>query len=100
MLFDQPGVVALGCNIHDWMVAYLLVVATPYYAKSDSDGRANLSGVPAGRYRLEVWHPRLASPVTREITIAGGVNPPVSFELALRPDRRIRRSQDGRAGGY
>ncbi len=100
VVFDQPGVVALGCNIHDWMIAYLLVVATPYYAKSDSDGRANLSGVPAGRYRLEVWHPRLASPVTREITLTAGANAPVSIDLALRPDRRIRRSQDGKAGGY
>lgn len=100
VVFDQPGVVALGCNIHDWMVAYLLVVGTPHYAKTNAEGRAELSGVPAGRYRLEVWHPRLAQPVAREITLAPGTNPAATVELTLRPDRRIRRAQDGKAGGY
>ncbi|HEY0966562.1 MAG TPA: carboxypeptidase regulatory-like domain-containing protein [Opitutaceae bacterium] len=100
VVFDQPGVVALGCNIHDWMIAYLLVVGTPHYAKTNAEGRAELSGVPAGRYRLEVWHPRLAQPVTREITVATGNNAAAAFELTLRPDRRIRRAQDGKAGGY
>lgn len=100
VVFDQPGVVALGCNIHDWMIAYLLVVGTPHYAKSGQDGRAELTGVPPGRYRLEVWHPRLAQPMTREVTVAAGANQAAAFELALRPDRRIRRSQDGKAGGY
>ena len=100
VVFDQPGVVALGCNIHDWMIAYLLVVGTPHYAKSGPDGRAELTGVPPGRYRLEVWHPRLAQPLTRELAVAPGVNPVASVELTLRPDRRIRRSQDGKAGGY
>jgi plastocyanin len=100
VVFDQPGVVALGCNIHDWMIAYLLVVGTPHYAKSGADGRAELTGVPPGRYRLEVWHPRLAQPLTRELAVSPGVNPAANVELTLRPDRRIRRSQDGKAGGY
>ncbi len=100
VVFDQPGVVALGCNIHDWMIAYLLVVSTPHYAKTGPEGRAELTGVPPGRYRLEVWHPRLAQPVTREVTVAPDANPAAAFELTLRPDRRIRRSQDGKAGGY
>jgi len=55
VLFDRPGVVALGCNIHDSMLAWVLVVDTPWTARSDSDGVARLMGLPAGRYRLRAW---------------------------------------------
>ena len=53
--FDQPGIVVLGCNIHDGMVAWVLVVATPYHGVSGADGRIRLD-VPAGSYRLRSWH--------------------------------------------
>lgn len=58
--FDAPGVVELGCNIHDWMVAYVVVTDTPYHAIADAQGRA-LVMAPAGRYVLRVWHPQLAA---------------------------------------
>ena len=58
IIFDKPGEVALGCNIHDWMEAYVLVVNTPYFAKTGSDGRATIANIPSGRYRFSVWHPR------------------------------------------
>lgn len=58
VVFDQPGEIALGCNIHDWMEAYVLVVDTPYFAKTGSDGRAAIANVPPGRYRLRLWHPQ------------------------------------------
>lgn len=60
VVFDKPGIVALGCNVHDWMEAYVLVVDTPYFAKTGADGRALIANVPAGSYRLRLWHPRLA----------------------------------------
>jgi plastocyanin len=56
VLFDKPGVVVLGCNIHDQMVAWMLVVETPYYGKTNAAGQLTLSGVPAGNYRLHTWH--------------------------------------------
>lgn len=60
VLFDQSGVVVLGCNIHDAMVGWVLVVETPYYAHSTApEGRARIEGVPPGNYRLRTWHPRL-----------------------------------------
>lgn len=58
VVFDKPGEVALGCNIHDWMEAYVLVVDTPYFAKTDARGRARIAHVPPGSYRLRWWHPR------------------------------------------
>ena len=54
--FDQPGVVVLGCNIHDQMVAWMLVLDTPYYAQSNATGQVQLSAVPTGSYRLRTWH--------------------------------------------
>lgn len=57
VVFDTPGVVALGCNIHDWMEAYILVVESPHFARTDAKGSARLRDLPAGRYRLSVWHP-------------------------------------------
>lgn len=58
VLFDKPGEIALGCNIHDWMEAYVLVVNTPHFGKTGADGRTRLRDVPAGSYRLRIWHPR------------------------------------------
>lgn len=56
IIFDKPGTVVIGCNIHDQMVAYIQVVATPYFAKTDQSGKAILPAVPAGQYKLKVWH--------------------------------------------
>ncbi len=58
ILFDKPGPVVLGCNIHDWMRAYVFVVETPYFALTGADGRASLE-TPAGEYSVRVWHPAL-----------------------------------------
>lgn len=62
VIFDKPGEVALGCNIHDWMEAYVLVVNSPYFAKTDRRGRALIANVPPGRYRMHTWHPRQRQP--------------------------------------
>jgi len=58
MTFSHSGTVALGCNIHDSMSAYIRVVDTPYYATTGADGRITLN-VPEGAGRLTVWHPAL-----------------------------------------
>ncbi|AOS45025.1 hypothetical protein Verru16b_02094 [Lacunisphaera limnophila] len=99
LVFESTGLVTLGCNIHDWMIAYLVVVPTPWFTKSDPAGRATLTA-PAGRYRLEIWHPRLAKPVTEEITLADDTPSVHPFSLTLKPDRRIRRGGAGKSGGY
>ncbi len=59
VVFDQAGVVVLGCNIHDDMVGWVLVMETPYYGRSVTNGRVVLNGVPEGSYRLRVWHSHL-----------------------------------------
>ncbi len=59
VVFDKPGIAVLGCNIHDQMAAWVVIVETPYHALGDATGRAALAEVPAGSYRLRVWHPDL-----------------------------------------
>lgn len=60
VVFDKPGLVVMGCNIHDSMVAYLLVVDTPWFAKTDASGHASIDNLPADSYRLTAWHHQLA----------------------------------------
>ncbi len=59
VLFDRSGIAVLGCNIHDNMAAWVVVVDTPYYGRSADTGRLMLANVPPGTYRLRSWHPAL-----------------------------------------
>jgi plastocyanin len=99
VVFDVPGLVTVGCNIHDWMISHLVVVPTPWFAKSDAKGAATITA-PAGRYRLELWHPRLAAPLTRELVVAEGNPGHEDFALTLKPDRRVRRPPGSKGAGY
>jgi plastocyanin len=56
VLFDKPGVVKIGCNIHDWMSAIILVLPNTHFATTDEDGRFALHGLPPGAYTLVAWH--------------------------------------------
>lgn len=98
--FDQPGIVSLGCNIHDWMSAYIVVLATPHFAKTANDGVAPLATVPPGRYRLDVWHPRISTMVTRDVTVDPNDPATQVISVTLKPDRRIRRAPESGAGSY
>jgi plastocyanin len=66
VVFDKPGLVVLGCNIHDLMVSWLLVVDTPYFARTNHAGAATLLGVPPGDYTLRTWH----EPMTEDQQVA------------------------------
>lgn len=59
IIFDTAGVVALGCNIHDTMSGFVIVTATPFYARTDAQGRVTIPGVPAGAVTLRLWSPSI-----------------------------------------
>jgi plastocyanin len=82
VIFDHPGLVVLGCNIHDSMLAFVAVVDSPYFAKTTDAGTVSLN-LPAGRYRLLAWHPNAVTAVPpREITVAAApLNIPVSIDV-------------------
>ncbi len=68
ILFDKPGLVTLGCNIHDNMLAYVQVVETPYFAKTDEKGWAKLNIKP-GKYTLKIWHYALQGNLSEDGTV-------------------------------
>lgn len=99
VIFDKPGVIVLGCNIHDWMVAYVYVAETPYFAKSAADGRARIADVPAGAWEARVWHPRMRiapEKTTRAVTLPGADQ--LAWTLSLKRDWKPGRGP-GRYGG-
>ena len=63
--FDNAGIAALGCNIHDHMIAYAFVAESPWTALTGADGRVTLPDMPAGNYEAVVWHPKF--PPGREL---------------------------------
>jgi plastocyanin len=81
VVFDKAGVVTLGCNIHDQMTAYLIVVDTPYFAVT-SDGRAELPGLPEGKYDVHVWYAGMrAEPPAQPATFGPNEQKSLSFQI-------------------
>jgi plastocyanin len=73
--FDRPGLVTLGCNIHDAMLAYILVTDAAYYGRTAADGTWLRTDVARGKYRIEIWSPRLQEPglmLQREVVVSPG----------------------------
>jgi plastocyanin len=87
VLFDKPGVVVLGCNIHDWMLGYVFVTDDPWFGVSSDKGVLTLDAMPAGHYKVTLWHPQIAdmTPVSGgEIEIpASGLHQ--RFNVAAQP---------------
>jgi len=92
VVFDKEGIVTLGCNIHDWMLAYVVVLATPHFQITHDDGRASLKNLPAGSYRVQVWQPRMkASPEDLAQTIDVSGDKEITLHLDLKPDWRSKK---------
>jgi plastocyanin len=90
--FDRPGSVAVGCNIHDQMIAYIHVTDAPWALVTDASGRAVITGVPAGHFVATVWHPRLrpgAEPAAVALLLANE-NSSLAVALPVLPARRTR----------
>ena len=103
VLFDKPGVVVLGCNIHDWMIGYVYVSESPYFAKTGKDGKATLTDLPPRSYTVRVWHPQMDVPEettrkTVELSAAREVG--VDWTLHLKPEVRVRRAPVSDHGGH
>jgi plastocyanin len=82
---DKPGVVALGCNIHDQMSAFIFVADSAWTARTNGQGMVSFSDAPNAPGRLSVWHPYLRAPGgTVEQRIAAGQRS-ANFSVRLRP---------------
>ena len=89
ILFDKAGTVTLGCNIHDWMIGYIHVVETPYFAKTGNDGKARISDIVAGDFEIRVWHPtQRTETMPKPIKLDGRTSTEVEFTLDAIPRKK------------
>ena len=85
--FDKPNVVVIGCSIHDFMVGYLLIVDTPYFAVTNGSGTAVLRGLAQDTHDVYVWHPGMPAPTAaQEVVVTNAAIVNVEFRVGLRPD--------------
>ncbi|MEO6155971.1 MAG: methylamine utilization protein [Thermomonas sp.] len=98
ILLGTPGVVELGCNIHDWMLGYIVVLDTPYFAVTDANGRVTLQA-PAGSYRLDVWHELQTAPTnqrTSQQVSLTDANKTLQVEIQVKPAQSQQQPVDER----
>jgi plastocyanin len=101
--FDKPGIVTLGCNIHDWMLGYIYVSATPYFARSDATGKGLISSLPDGEYTVKVWHPQMTTTeesTSRKIDISSSSPVSEEWQLPLKRAFKLPRNSVGSGFGY
>ncbi len=99
VLFDKTGIVALGCNIHDYMQAYIYVGDSPYLAVSAADGAASVSALPPGAYQLKVWHPwQQAEQAPQAVQLP--VNGVISVTLPVNRQQKPQKPKRGFGNSY
>ena len=83
--FDKAGTVVLGCNIHDKMIAYVRIVDTPYFGKTDAGGAVTVDA-PAGKYVLRAWHPDIVGGNAQEQAVRLSDDAAsAGFKMTLKP---------------
>jgi hypothetical protein len=103
VVFDKPGVVVLGCNIHDWMVGYIYVSETPFFATTEAAGTATLEDLPPGEYSVRLWHPSMEhaeETTARRVIVKADEPTTLEWELSLKPSFRVPRVSGGASPGY
>jgi len=100
LVFDKPGLVVLGCNIHDDMLAYIYVTPSPHFGKTDTGGKLELGALPAGNFELRLWNPRFNEPHaelvrTVELQPAQRLALTVQLTRALAPEPRPQPTKAG-----
>lgn len=99
VLFDQAGIVALGCNIHDYMQAYIYVGESPFLQVTDTKGQVTFHDIPDGTYQLKLWHPwQNADWVTQQVEIKQGQM--MSYQLAITAQEKPKKPKKGFGASY
>src|SRR5213594_1968456 len=78
--FEKPEIIKLTCDVHSWMLGWVAVLPTPFFAVTDAGGAAKIESVPAGKQTVEVWHETLGKQ-TKEVDVKAGQVAKVSFEM-------------------
>jgi plastocyanin len=98
VIFDRPGLVVLGCNVHDAMVGYVYVTDAPYFGTTAAGGNLQLKKLPAGDYRVTLWSPFIAdalASLTRAVHVdsneSASMRMQLNVELRAQPEPKPRR---------
>jgi plastocyanin len=100
--FARPGVVVLGCNIHDSMLGYVVVVDSTRHGVTGPDGRVTLADVPAGTHPVRAWAPgldRARPPVVGAVTVTAAAPASVALQLPVAGAKAPRRKSTALVGG-
>jgi len=93
--FAESGIVVLGCNIHDHMLGYIVVVDTPYFGKTDATGVAVLES-PAGQATtVTIWSPRIRDDAERLSVMVDGTA--ADRQLAFRMEKNLRPAHESQS---
>jgi plastocyanin len=101
--FDKPGLITLGCNIHDWMLGFVLVLDSPWFAQTDAQGLARIDYIPAAGQRLHLWHPRIAdapAQLVRELDGSAALTWQLAAPLKRDPRPKEPKGRPQGKGGY
>ena len=82
--FDKPEIVRINCDLHSWMIGWVVVADHPFYAITGADGQFAFDNLPPGQYKLQVWHERLGT-VPASVTV--GDQQPARLTIEL-PEKR------------
>ena len=97
VVFDQKGVVAMACNIHDWMKAYVYIVDTNKFTLTDKSGTGTIQNLPEGQYEVLIWHPTLKASTqltAKNITIKNEAHQ-LSFTVSKKSQLKAWRAPKG-----
>ena len=91
VLFDKSGIIVVYCLFHEWMRAYVMVVDTPYFGKSDASGVVSLESLPEGKYEIRAWHPDMGyikPPLLQTVNVASQGMQQIKFNFDFVPKKR------------
>ncbi len=94
VLFDEPGIVVLGCNIHDYMLAYIYVGESPLLLVTDENGKVYFPEVPQETLRIKLWHPWQLEQQTEQV-VSAPLKTELSFTLAVAAKEKPRPPKRG-----
>jgi plastocyanin len=78
--FDKPEIIRINCDLHSWMIGWVVVTAHPFYAITGADGQFSFDGLPPGQYKLQIWQERLGT-VAANVTVGDKQDGHVTVEM-------------------
>ncbi|HKW79702.1 MAG TPA: carboxypeptidase regulatory-like domain-containing protein [Casimicrobiaceae bacterium] len=83
VVFAKPEIVRINCDLHSWMIGWVVVAAHPYYAITGPDGQFAFDKLPPGNYTLHVWHERLGT-TQASVTVRDQAPARIAIEMKAR----------------